>query len=432
MILILSFVMMFSFCMPVFAAQSVSETDEQMKVRAEEIIDKYVPEGNREDEKKYLDSFNSKLTGVITIESEGVDVIEALASELNLDFTAWKAKFRDACNTYNVPHFPVNKQEDLAEGNAAKNATSKLHILQWDADTEGVNRSALKTMLTDILSNSALKNVMGICMSFGAALCIAFGAGDIISKATEKSVSSDMVWRAFLKMCVGLFFIFNCLYIASAIIYVGNLLLTAALDNVTFVTPEAAYEQRAHLALWDSLISIEESGGLSKMGSLAASGNSWILKPLEGMSTFFDTIGDLGSGITSGIGNFFANVPVIGGLLSVLSGSGIIEFATSLTVYAVAIDLGIRFVFTPIAVADLFSERFRSTGVKWLKSIAASSMQGVIIFVIVIVGTSLKNSLESGTLISGFSPVTSTVVNLTMIGLFAKSRGFAQEIVGVH
>ena len=104
----------------------------------------------------------------------------------------------------------------------------------------------------------------------------------------------------------------------------------------------------------------------------------------------------------------------------------------SLSVYAIAIDIGIRFVFTPIAIADLFSEKFRSTGVRWLKGIMASSLQGVIIYVIVVVGTTLRETLASGAAISGFAPVTGLAVNLTMIGLFAKSRAFANDIVGTH
>ena len=104
----------------------------------------------------------------------------------------------------------------------------------------------------------------------------------------------------------------------------------------------------------------------------------------------------------------------------------------SLTVYAVAINIGVRFVFTPLAVADLFSERFRSTGTRWLKSLAAAALQGVIIYVIVIVGTQLREILESGAAIPGFSPVTSCIVNLTMIGLFAKSGSIANEVIGAH
>ena len=114
------------------------------------------------------------------------------------------------------------------------------------------------------------------------------------------------------------------------------------------------------------------------------------------------------------------------------AGSAIISFIISLTVYAVAINIGVRFVFTPLAVADLFSERFRSTGTRWLKSLAAAALQGVIIYVIVIVGTQLREILESGAAIPGFSPVTSCIVNLTMIGLFAKSGSIANEVIGAH
>ncbi len=305
---------------------------------------------------------------------------------------------------------------------------NKLHILQWDEDPNGVNRSAMKLMIDRIMTNTALTNVMGICMAFAASLCIAFGFGDIIQQATEKSASAEALWRAFLKMCVGLFIIYNSLYIAAVIIYVGDVILTAALNATNSAVAADTGAYRTHMALWLSVSSIEKSGGFSLLAKTAGSGNAGVF------STAFNAaiawVGNQMPEVFAGISTVLGG-PVLS-LITKLAGSAIISFIISLTVYAVAIDIGVRFVFTPLAVADLFSEKFRSTGVRWLKSFAASALQGVIIYVIVIVGTQLREILESGALIPGFSPVTSCIVNLTMIGLFVKSAGIAREITGPH
>ena len=287
----------------------------------------------------------------------------------------------------------------------------------------------MKLMIDRIMANTALTNVMGICMAFAASLCIAFGIGDILQQATEKSASTEALWRSFLKMCCGLFIIYNCLYIAAVIIYTGDVILTAALNATTGAGAADTEAYRTHMALWLSVTSIEKSGGFSLLAKTAGSGNAGVFATAFNAATSWvtNTMSDV---FAAGFSLSFGG-PIIS-LITKLAGSAIISFVISLTVYAVAIDIGVRFVFTPLAVADLFSERFRSTGIRWLKALAAAALQGVIIYVIVIVGTQLREILESGALIPGFSPVTSCIVNLTMLGLFVKSGNIAREVIGTH
>ena len=94
------------------------------------------------------------------------------------------------------------------------------------------------------------------------------------------------------------------------------------------------------------------------------------------------------------------------GPLTGLIGSGIIQLASSLVVYAVAAEIGI--------------------GWMWLKKLFACSMQGAVIFMIIFVINIIKQSVDT------FDPITNTAINLTMIGMFAKSRAVANDIVGVH
>lgn len=416
-------------CMTSFASMSLDEYDQTMYDTVKELIESEVDEDIRDTELEILEAINTEITGqgsALKNQQEGTKLIKKVASDKSLWASQWIAAFQKASEQYSVPSCrdPGGTVDDAADANAV----SKLHILQWDEDPSGVNRSAMKLMIDRIMANTALTNVMGICMAFAASLCIAFGIGDILQQATEKSASTEALWRSFLKMCIGLFIIYNCLYIAAVIIYTGDVILTAALNATTGAGAAETDTYRTHMAMWLSVSSIEKSGGFSLLAKTAGSGNAGVFS-----TAFNAAVAWVGNQMPTVLAGLSATIggPVIS-LITKLAGSAIISFIISLTVYAVAIDIGVRFVFTPLAVADLFSERFRSTGVRWLKSLAAAALQGVIIYVIVIVGTQLREILESGAAIPGFSPVTSCIVNLTMIGLFAKSGNIAREVIGTH
>lgn len=410
-----------------FAEQSLSDLNDDMATSIQQVIDNEIDEDRQEAETKILDAIKAELDAAgeeFNNSSWGTAMIARIAKDNDFDAAPWKSAFQQACDQYGVRDGIFDGVQDAAEAEADKQAVTKLHILQWDEDSSGVNRSAMKIMIDRILTNTALSNIMGICMAFASAMCIAFGLGDIIQQATEKSASTESLWRGFLKMCVGLFVIYNCLYIAAFVIYVGSMILTAALDATTAADYANADAYKAHMAMWASVMGVEKAGGFQVLVQQAAKGLWGTIK--DAVSSAFSAVGSaLGSGIGGILGSF---VDMIGNSIGV----GIIQFVMSLTVYAVAINTGVRFVFTPLAVADLFSERFRSTGVRWIKGLAASALQGVIIYVVYVVGTELSDVLESGAALSGFSPVTSLVVYMTMIGLFAKSGGIAKEIVGAH
>lgn len=415
-----------SACMTSLAAMSLDDYDKTMYDTVRQLIEEEMDEDIMDTELEILEAANEEITSQgssLANQKEGTKLIKKVASDKSLWASQWVAAFQKACDQYGVPSSEAAGNADAAADN---NAVNKLHILQWDEDRGGVNRSAMKLMIDRIMADTALTNVMGICMAFAASLCVAFGIGDILQQATEKSASTEALWRSFLKMCCGLFIIYNCLYIAAVIIYTGDVILTTALNATTGAGAVDTDAYRTHMAMWLSISSIEKAGGFSLLAKTAGSGNAGIFS-----TAFNAAVAWVGNQIPTVLAGLSATVggPVIR-LVTKLAGSAIISFVISLTVYAVAIDIGVRFVFTPLAVADLFSERFRSTGFRWLKSLAASALQGVIIYVTVIVGTQLREILESGALIPGFSPVTSCIVNLTMIGMFVKSGNIAREVIG--
>ena len=133
------------------------------------------------------------------------------------------------------------------------------------------------------------------------------------------------------------------------------------------------------------------------------------------------------TGIWNGIKDFGTQMSEGIGAVSGFLGNGIIQLASSLVVYAVAIEIGVRYALTPIAIADLYSERFRSAGWMWLKKLLACAMQGAVLYLIIFVTNELKSSIGAT-----FSVITNTAINLTMIGMYAKSRQIANDIIGVH
>lgn len=414
-----------SVCMTSFAAMSLEEYDEDMYNAVKQLIENEGSEDTKDTELEILEAINTEIASQrdsLVSQEEGTKLIKKVAKDQNLWATQWVSAFQKACSQYGVSATASGIE---TETNDDADAVNKLHILQWNENTSGVNKSAMKLMIDRIISNSALSNVMGICMAFASSLCIAFGLGDILQQATEKSASTEALWRAFLKMCVGLFIIFNCLYIAAFIIYAGDMILTLALNATSSAGAADTGAYRTHMALWLSVSSMEKAGGFSLLSKTAGSGNAGVFE-----AAFNAAYAWFGTQFDSGMGVLVELLDSSFGRIINFFGSGFISLAISLTVYSVAINTGVRFVFTPLAVADLFSERFRSTGVRWLKALAAAAIQGVIIFAVVIVGTQLREILEGGAALPGFAPVTSFVVNWTMVGMFAKSGNMAREIVG--
>lgn len=405
---------------------TISGYDEYMAEQAKEAIQDL---SNKAAEEKLIDALRDKLSDEsLNTVNDGNKIINEIAKEQSLNASVWKSLFSKACESHNVPK---NKKEVEADVNALNDATDKLHILWWTDGVNdpnqtggGVNKSAMKVMIEKLLDpSSPAYTVMSMCTTLGATLCLVFSVMNIMEKATERSVSTEALWRSFLQMCLGIWIIYNCLYVASAIIYIGgNVILRGVIQGSQSASVNgAAFKMR--IAMWETVMAAANDGGITGLkGSVASGGWGMITQFL---SNSVSSAADAIYGIASGWPN------PVKGLINFVGGN-VINGIISLTVYAIAIETCIRFVFTPVAVGDMFSEKFRSSGVRWLKGLAACALQGTIVYVTVLVGTNLRDILESGAAIPGFSPLTSALVNFTMIGFFAKSKSIANEIVGTH
>ncbi|WP_270232448.1 hypothetical protein [Clostridium fessum] len=398
---------------------TISGYDDYMTEQAKEAIQDL---SNKAAEEKLIDALHDKLSDEsLNTVNDGNKIINEIAKEQSLNASVWKSLFSKACESHNVPK---NKKEVDAAVDALNDATDKLHILWWDGDGTGTNISAMKVMIEKLLDpSSPAYTVMSMCTTLGATLCLVFSVMNIMEKATERSVSTEALWRSFLQMCLGIWIIYNCLYLASAIIYIGgNVILRGVIQAAQPASVNGA-AIKMRIAMWETVTAAANDGGITGLkGSVASGGWGMITQFL---SNSMSSAADAFYGIASGWPNpVKAIINFVGG--------NVINGIISLTVYAIAIETCIRFVFTPVAVGDMFSEKFRSSGVRWLKGLAACALQGTIVYVTVLIGTNLRDILESGAAIPGFSPVTSALVNFTMIGFFAKSKSIANEIVGTH
>lgn len=292
-------------------------------------------------------------------------------------------------------------------GNAksdAEDAGVKVNILTWNKskDSQGnaldkINQGVISKMLTS--ASTALSSFADTIRAFAVALAITFGVIGIMNMVQDRNASNEMLTREFVKLFLGVWFIYNYKFFALLIIRAGTLVTETIMSAVGGSSNHAA-----QYALVKSLYTI--LSGTSDITSLSTSF-------MTGIGQMFGDVLSSMSGALGDITGFF--------------GSGIVQMSSSLVIYAVAIEIVIRYIFTPIAIADLYSEKWRSNGWMWLKKLFAVSIQGAVIFMIIYLTDLLKSEI-GGT----FSIVTNTAINLTMLGMFAKSRQIANDLIGVH
>lgn len=255
-----------------------------------------------------------------------------------------------------------------------------------------------------------------LLQSIAAALVVAFGATNLLKISTDRMASYDSVIREFAKILFGMWFIFNYRYFTILILRFGTYFTEIILDGVSFETENSQVPATIRYALWRGLKEMMANG----------SADSY----LKGMSSAASNI--LGyTGASENAGGVEETIAqLFGGVGSLLGGSAaggtIVNLAVNWVVFAILIELAIRYVFTPIAIADLYSEGFHSNGMRWLKKLLSCCISGGLIYISMYAANIIKVQL------TGIHPLQTAAINLTMIGFFVKSRMIADEIVGVR
>lgn len=328
-----------------------------------------------------------------------------LKTEINVQAlrNIWKSQFRREAEAYGIEYGNTfSNQGSTAE--EIENASIKVNLLTWNRDKKN-NGTAIANLEQGVVMKflRAFDSFSGFTTwtrGIAIALTITFGCSTIMTMTMDRNASMETLQREFIKILFGIWVIMNYKFFALLIIRLGTIIT----EHVMITDFNSAKGKYVYLTMCQSLSEIvEESPNIFGFGVMQMQGQG----------------GYVGTGIGNAISNFASTI-------SNFVGGGLTQMASSLTVYAVIIEIGLRYMFTPIAIADLYSEKFRSNGWIWLKKLFAVSMQGAVIFMIIYSVDVLKNAIDTA------SVITNTAINLTMIGMFAKSRQIANDIIGVH
>lgn len=289
---------------------------------------------------------------------------------------------------------------------ATQDETENLIVLTWNktnTNAQGAQVGHSGQILNIITAfDTQLSDFITLIVSISVALAIAYGTYNIIQMSMERSLTTDAATKEFISLLFGVWVLLNYKYFALLLIRLGTL-LTETISNVAIQGAAKTAATTSTMAMYESLqYMIENRIFPSTLTTDMMMGSISVLQTPAGSTQ---------NSILSAI--------------STLGGAGVYQFALSLIVYAIAIEIAVRYLFTPIAIADLYSDKMRSSGVNWLKKLLASSLQGAIVFAIVYGHVKLKATVSLGS-------TGGTAINLCTLGMLASSKVIAKEIVGAH
>ena len=337
--------------------------------------------------------------------------IYASHQDMNQKYFAniWKTKFESDAALYNIPALPSETGSDA-------NSSTGLNVLTWNNTTgRGTNgktvtlsagqQGKISTLLTAV---DQIPDFSTWIRGIAIAMTVVYGTMSLMTLAMDKNMSIEALEREFVKIMIGVWVIVNFRFFALLTIRAGTLITDMLLSMDVTSNQKAKVWQ----CLWQSLAeTIIDHPDLESLTAEASSG-------IAASSTNTSFVSGIVKAVSSVFGGWFNGVNnAIGGNL--------IDAALVFFTYSVLIELALRYMFAPLSIADLYTDRMRSTGVTNLKRLFACAMQGGIMFMIVYITAILKSYADANILVD-------LAINLTMIGMFARSRAIAYEIVGVH
>lgn len=98
------------------------------------------------------------------------------------------------------------------------------------------------------------------------------------------------------------------------------------------------------------------------------------------------------------------------------------------------VEVAVRTMFCPLAIADVFKAGMHSPGVRYMKKFAAVCFQGAIIYAILLASNLIRGSLsnDGGNVISGISNMACCLgITFVSVSLIFKSQQLANDVAGV-
>lgn len=207
----------------------------------------------------------------------------------------------------------------------------------------------------------------------------------IVDKMTMENFTWEQLWRQL------------CMLLASAYLITNALEILATLYSIGIVFVNNIYEGR----------------------------------DLDSDKSFMDQTDDLIKGFQDNFGDgFFGDLLLILFLLVPFIGAWLIRMAVIIICYTRLIELFIRTIFAPIALADFFHSGLQGAGWRYLKNYLAVALQGAVLLCIGIIFSSLVGTITANT--TNLFSYIGTVLAFTFSGaaLMFKSLSLTKELLG--
>ncbi len=321
----------------------------------------------------------------------------------------WKTHFIDTAGQLGIPN---NSARDASADhlNDIKDSAKKIKLLQWGQGSD-INNGAMKTMLMAL--DSKTKGFTDILVGYGLTMCLTFSCLTLSELVADRKFSQEAFGTTMLKMFLGLWIIYNYKAFIGLVVYWGGHMVESFAANLT----SADYRY----ALYKNALASSLSQTVLELSPISDA-NSSIMTNIAVFGTYATKV--LAGGVAA-VGDSL-KLTKLGDFLGNILGAGIIQLVSSFTIYSVIIEIMVRATFTPIAVADMYNDTLRSSAVRYLKKIAALALTGVVMYMILFAAGELKDHLPM------WDATALTAINFTMLGLLARARSIAEDIIGAH
>lgn len=323
----------------------------------------------------------------------------------------WKKYFKENAQALGVQFnslLLLGQTNAKSPNSSIEDSAKKINILTWDNSTdsqghilERENQGVLKRIFEEFDDSGFVQNFLSPLCAISIAITIAFFCTNLMTMMTEKNCTDQAIQREFVKLIIGIWIIYNFRSIALFLIDAGAWVLSKLQLSIT---SSGAQGKSVEYALIKSFVTTLQSC------------NPFTNIHMGWMQGVGQSLADMGSELSGVFGDLTGSL-----------GSGLIQLVSSLAIYSVVLELAARYVFTPIAIADLYSEKFRSSGVQWFKKLLALALTGAVMYMVVFVADVFKEALGAT-----FSVITNMAINLTMLGMLFRARQIANDIVGTH
>lgn len=315
----------------------------------------------------------------------------------------------------------VSMYKEIYTGGAIEDLSQKLSI---SVDDSGLTVGNQKLEVGNIFTN-----VNDILVEVAISVFMILWVSSMMTAFINQQNYTELIIKKFIVLGVGIFLICKANYLCQELCNIGSALVTEISSGVTESMDDGSGQVDA---LWDQLNDVagyaadvaetevdEDAGLLSKLGAYL--GNMF--------TTAFSRFGRM---MKVKLANPLKYMVV---LLLPWIGVKISKAICSVFVYTRAVEIAVLCALSPIPFALITNEPFgNGAGARFLKNVAAVSIQGAVMMMIFLVCNAMVSGLAGGEVtIEALSTGTMSVlaVYFAEIGLLMKSLSMSQKVLGL-